>query len=266
VTTVALNFFSSIIPDTVASSASDSTVIEKRVRDLEAAVRSASEAAQLPPDQQKELVAIIGKKVQEDFTTEVVKAELAKIQEGQKEAAKRDQFLFWSEQTTRRITQQIAALGSRANINLFIGLVLAISGIVFLIIYVQTSLVDEGTQFTTFVIHFLPRLSLVTIIELFSYFFLNLYKQAIDEIKYFQNEITNIDMKMIAASMTLQLSPANPASIITALSGTERNFLIPKDQRIVAEATEFNMQTASQRIIDVVKDIVAKSSTEEKKP
>ena len=106
-----------------------------------------------------------------------------------------------------------------------------------------------------FFMQFFPRFSLVTIIELFSYFFLRLYKQAIDEIKYFQNEITNIDLKMLAASITQKLCPNDPSVIIAALSSTERNFLVPKDQRIVAEATEANIQTATQKILEIVRDM-----------
>jgi hypothetical protein len=256
-------FTSFIKSDTVTSSSIKPSSIERRLRDLESAVRSTSDPALLSPEKHNELFAAIMKRVEGDLTTDVIKAEIAKIQEAQKEAAKRDQFLVWSEQATQRITQQIEALGGRANLNLFIGLILALSGIGFLIYYVQTTLANEKEEFAGFAIHFLPRLSLVTIIELFSYFFLHLYKQAIDEIKYFQNEITNIDMKMIAASITQQLSPTNPTAVIAALSGTERNFLIPKDQKIVAEAAAFNMQTGSEKFIELFKEMISK---QEKKP
>src|SRR5262249_37303871 len=157
---------------------------------------------------------------------------LSEIAERQKKLIEEDRYRIWADQASQRITQQIAALGSRANVNLFIGLILAISGIGFLVYYVQTHLMQPTDDIWKFIFtSFLPRLSLVSIIELFSYFFLRLYKQAIDEIKYFQNEITNIDMKMLAARVTQELSRDNPSTIIAALAATERNFLVPKDQR-----------------------------------
>ena len=64
-------------------------------------------------------------------------------------------------------------------------------------------------------------------------------------------------MKMIAASMTQQYSPANPAAIIAALSSTERNFLIPKDQKIVAEAAAFNKQASAATLFQIVPTLVS---------
>ena len=140
--------FYSIKPDTV----SESSKAETRITLPK--VASDTNEPKLSPEERMQLFAFIAKRVQEDLTTEAVRTELVKIQEEQKEAAKRNQLFVWSDQAARRLTQQIAALGSRANINLFIGLVLAISGIVFLVVYVMTSLVDDGAQLTRFVIHF----------------------------------------------------------------------------------------------------------------
>lgn len=55
-----------------------------------------------------------------------------------------------------------------------------------------------------FTTHFLPRLTLVVFIEIFAYFFLRLYKSSLTEIKYFQNEMTNIEAKFIALYIALE--------------------------------------------------------------
>lgn len=107
-------------------------------------------------------------------------------------------------------------------------------------------------NFENFVIQFFPRLTLVAVIELFSYFFLRLYKQAIDEIRYFQNEITNIELKLSAAVITQKISPTKPNVVISALAATERNFLVSKDKRIVAEAPDFAQQTAAGSVLEKI--------------
>jgi len=39
------------------------------------------------------------------------------------------------------------------------------------------------------------------LIELFAYFFLKLYKSDLSEIKYFQNELTNVEMRYAAVRL-----------------------------------------------------------------
>jgi hypothetical protein len=85
------------------------------------------------------------------------------------------QFRDATEETKKRLLQQVKAFGNRANINLIIGLFFSFVGTVVLIYFV-TSL-SETKEWFEFISHFFPRISLVLLIELFAYFFLQLYKQ-----------------------------------------------------------------------------------------
>ena len=87
------------------------------------------------------------------------------------------QFRDATEETKERLLQQVKAFGNRANINLIIGLFFSFAGTLVLIYFV-TSL-SETKEWFEFISHFLPRISLVLLIELFAYFFLQLYKQGI---------------------------------------------------------------------------------------
>lgn len=62
--------------------------------------------------------------------------------------------------------------------------------------------------------------------KVFSFFFLKLYKSNLEEIKYFQNELTNIEMKIIAHEAAL-LSQENKSivPIIEQLVRTDRNII-----------------------------------------
>lgn len=47
------------------------------------------------------------------------------------------------------------------------------------------------------------------IIEVFSYFFLKLYKSSLSEIKYFQNEATNIEYSFVALETALKVDDSD---------------------------------------------------------
>ena len=167
------------------------------------------------------------------------------------------QFRDATVETKERLLQQAKAFGNRANINLIIGLFFSFVGTVVLIYFV-TSL-SETKEWFQFISHFFPRISLVLLIELFAYFFLQLYKQGINDTRYFQNEITNIELKYMAIILSQKSSPDKVDFIIQSLATSERNFLIPKDQRLVSEAVESKVETAMERYIAILKDLIPKS-------
>src|SRR5205823_4776936 len=72
-----------------------------------------------------------------------------------------------------------------------------------------------------------PRISVAVFIEVFSFFFLKLYKSNLQEIKYFQNELTNIEMRGLALEAAL-LNTQNKSTepIVDQLIRTDRN-LVP---------------------------------------
>ena len=72
--------------------------------------------------------------------------------------------------------------------------------------------------------HFIPRISIAVFIEVFSFFFLKLYKASLQEIKYFQNELTNIEMRGVALETALLASHNKTTEpIVEQLIRTDRN-------------------------------------------
>jgi hypothetical protein len=70
------------------------------------------------------------------------------------------------------------------------------------------------------------RISLVAFIEIFAYFFLRLYRYSIFEIKYFQNETTNAEFRVVALEAALLTEDKEIIKKICAdMSKTERNFI-----------------------------------------
>lgn len=142
-------------------------------------------------------------------------------------------------QTIERLREELYALSRRGNLNLSIGIITTISGLVLLGSFViGNSLISinksSPTTLDAFLIEFIPRVSLVLLIEVFAYFFLSLYKSTLSEIKYFQNEITSIEAKFMALRIAAQSdAPEHIASAIEYLAKIERNFILNKDQTTV---------------------------------
>jgi hypothetical protein len=82
--------------------------------------------------------------------------------------------------------------------------------------------------------YYIPRISVVVFIEVFAFFFLRLYKIGLDDVKYYQNELTNVELKLRALSEALKSGEAPTITlVITELAKTERNFVLKKGESTV---------------------------------
>ncbi|WP_175956056.1 hypothetical protein [Burkholderia sp. BCC0405] len=131
--------------------------------------------------------------------------------------------------TMIRLKRAISSLHNRANLNLVFGIILSGSGV--WVLWQTLSLQVHGDTPLDFLRAYLPRLSLVLVIELFSYFFLNLYKANLSETRYYHNELTNISNRRVALLCALESGEKEVVSdVIGNLSKTERNNVLSKGQ------------------------------------
>jgi hypothetical protein len=144
---------------------------------------------------------------------------------------------FHSESLQTDITIQIGKISRSGTINLMIGLgltVLAISMLIFLIFFqsLTVQIFDKNTtEWDKFFIKSAPKYSVVLFIEIFSFFFLNLYKRGSDEIKYFNNERTNIQSKMLALKAAILFDQKESITkSIESLFNVDRNSILKKDE------------------------------------
>lgn len=158
--------------------------------------------------------------------------------------------------TFERLQKETESLGRRGNLNLALGIITTIIGLSLLGFFViDTKIVPEDKL--AFVTSFIPRLSLVILIEIFAYFFLKLYKSSLAEIKYFQNETTNIESKY-AAIQCAKFTDDKVAfsNAITALTSTERNALLEKGQTTaeieIAKLENKSVSVISDKIMNVI--------------
>jgi hypothetical protein len=126
-------------------------------------------------------------------------------------------------QMRQRLDREVETLIRRAALNLVVGASTTLLAVVFLI-YLVFSAEINTTNWEEALPNIVLRLSLVVFIEIFAFFFLRLYRQTLGEIKYFQNELTNVEMR--AAALDTAMMRGDDDSIREALRAcmyTERN-------------------------------------------
>lgn len=180
----------------------------------------------------------------------------------------RDRAAEWEKhfsETSERIDAEIAAQGRRGTLNLILGVVTALAGII-LLSWVVLGDAQGHASVNDFVMSFIPRVSIVAIVEVFAYFFLRLYKASLAEIKYFQNEATNLEVRFAALRIALDSEDAAlRATVVGHLLTMERNPLMDKEKttlELEKEKLDLNAVTISlPQVLTIVKDVVARSNT-----
>ncbi|MFY4859092.1 hypothetical protein ACOTVM_00905 [Aliarcobacter butzleri] len=154
-----------------------------------------------------------------------------------------------------RLEDEVSNLRRRAIVNLILGggitlIGLSILGVSVLSISDANNLLNE---INSIFLYYTPRVLLVLFMQMFAYFFLRLYKFTLDEIKHFQNELTNIESKLAAIEITQTINNDEVMKdIISDLLQTERNFILKKGESTIELKRE---KIESDNIKDVLKEI-----------
>lgn len=144
-----------------------------------------------------------------------------------------------------RLRLEIVLLTRRANLNLIIGITMAAGGLVVLGTYSLNEVTVYNENLEHFLKYMVRRFGLVILIETFSFYFLNLFRSNISEVKYYQNELSNIQLKQISLYTARSIGNEDDKSgVIKELSQTERNFKLQKDESTVEiEKSKHDNQT-----------------------
>ncbi|MES2139526.1 MAG: hypothetical protein V4511_07440 [Bacteroidota bacterium] len=162
------------------------------------------------------------------------------------------------DRTSLRINEELLRLRKSANINLVIGSLFTTVVILALTYEVFFSEINFE-KMVDLLSHYIPRISLVIFVEIFAFFFLKLYKSNLQEIKYFNNEKTNVDFKLITLKTALFQEDLEMIKIcLSELIKTERNFILKKDESTV-EIEKIKHDNANNKILaDLIEKVVAK--------
>ncbi|OOQ57868.1 hypothetical protein BC343_13920 [Mucilaginibacter pedocola] len=154
-----------------------------------------------------------------------------------------------------RLVEEIERLGKVANYNLVFGSVATVAGIIILTVnaFDQTGLKDT----TEILKLYIPRISTIVFIEIFAFFFLRIYKGNLADIKYFHNERTNIEQKILALKTSLLIGDSKYVkSVIDELAKTERNRILKKGETTVELERERAEITADKNVMSLLKSVL----------
>lgn len=155
-----------------------------------------------------------------------------------------------------RLQKELNNIEHRAKVNLIMGSVIAFLGWIVLAWFVF-DMSHNNLHGWLLMNSFLPRLTIVAFIELFSFFFLKLYRESMERILYYQNEITNIESKKIAllTSIVLESNCDQKEAIIESLLSTERNMVLRKGETTIGlEKVRLENSTAKS-VIQTLKEL-----------
>lgn len=206
---------------------------------------------ELNNEEKLSLINNISEKIGEESIKEIFKKEsalfAASVRSEANDSLRIGAITDSSNKIISRINNEIYELRKRCAMNLSIGAVATLLAVILLtsatINLTSSDLIgqiisDDSNSNDKFIkilaIQLAPKISLAIFIEVFAYFFLRLYRNGLSEIKYFQNELTNIESKLAAAEISYITNDNESLRLsIDSLAKTERNFVLEKGQTTV---------------------------------
>lgn len=172
----------------------------------------------------------------------------------------------------QRLTREIRDQGVKANTNLAGGVILAMVAVGFLVwlafeqaVWLQTGgrvyLNPKEPQVALppmlYWGAFAAKVSLAITANVFSFFFLSTYRRNLSEIKYFQNELTNVESKLLALAVVNGGTPKNTPDVIKSLLAVERNFILKKGET----TADISLKQMDSAELGALAELVAKVSS-----
>ncbi|MCP3922672.1 MAG: DUF389 domain-containing protein [Desulfobacterales bacterium] len=230
--------------------------IENMLNEFDDKLNSQKTGSLISSEEKSNIIITLKKSIMDESSNSLLES----IEKKFSKDIKRDKFLKdlrrQCGKTRNRLVEEINSLTRRGNLNLIIGVGTTIVAVTILFTTVLSGAKQLSNQ--ELISYYVPRLTLSLFIEVFSFFFLKLYKAGLSEIKYFQNELTNAEMKFIAIEKSVMLEDVeSQAKVIQTLSETERNFKLAKGESTVELEKYRSDQANSQAIMESVKGIIS---------
>lgn len=132
----------------------------------------------------------------------------------------------------KRLLLEIERIYKRANLSLVLGTIVTLFGASLLFLYIFNN-IGQYKDVIDFISFFVPRLTIIIFIEIFAFFFLKLYRTNLTDIKYYQNELTNIELKYLSLKSSFMFeNNTTIESVIKELSLTDRNLILNRNESI----------------------------------
>ena len=196
-------------------------------------------------------------------TSETVKDDRKEIKENHKNEDITDENLANEIKHTflcseNRITRELFGLKVRSNWNLAIGSTISIIALIVLGVFINSENFNDS-DYLKVLVHFLPRLSLVLFIEIFALFCLRLYKLELLSMKYYHNELTNIESKKIATIISVRHCEKDKIwETVNCLLKVERNIVLRKKDTTLELETQKLENEHNKSVLGMLQDTLNK--------
>ena len=227
----------------------------------ETEVRS-QERLSISEREKESLIETLTEALKQEAAQDVLSKLEKKLQEQAEEVAALALISRQRGETIGRLREELYSLSKRGNLNLSIGIATTLAGLLLLGMFVLQEPAAPMDP-AVFAMGFLPRLSLVILIEVFAYFFLRLYKTTLIEIKYFQNEVTSMEAKFLALTVATKTGDTSHlARVVDHWAQIERNFILSKDQTTLdLERSKLEVQERSD-VLGKLADLLRRKEAE----
>ncbi|ASL39461.1 hypothetical protein CBI36_02685 [Acetobacter oryzifermentans] len=192
-----------------------------------------------------------------------------------------------AKQMEKRLTEEIEAQGRKANTNLFMGVMTALIsvGILGWLSFQATNNFDSifNNNFKSdnldnkyiYIFYFgifLSKITLSITASIFSFFFLSNYRRNLGEIKFFQNELTNVQYRLVSIFMAKDLGLKIVLNeLLLKNAEVERNFILKngestielRSREIDVGETNALMTAAKQAGAEAISSLKNKENTPE---
>lgn len=151
------------------------------------------------------------------------------------------------------ITQRIDVEKKRLLNSSFVNLAIALVTTIIAIIYLITTL-PKDENYT--ILNLFPRITISLLIEILALFFLKQYRNNLDEIKYWHNESTNVDFKLLSLNLSLNTIEDDSLTleIIKEFAKTDRNLAL----KIEESNSKNSGNSLSDNTIKLITDLIEK--------
>lgn len=178
----------------VLHSASLSPDVEQRITEITTTVEQLK-SAQLGAlaGNREELIAALRPTLLTDIATELEN----RFAVNAIDAARTSEIRHSFEAAYQRLQIELSSLSRRSNLNLVIG-VLTTAIAVSLLTYMVLGTNSSFDSLTALLSHYVPRVTVVLFIEVFSFFFLRLYRSTLAETRSYQEDLTTLTLRQVA--------------------------------------------------------------------
>lgn len=208
-------------------------LLSEKIQERDSALES-TKSFELTEDERAQVIQSIKSTMSKELADNLFKSAKSALSNNVAENKYFLEFRKELQKTKVRLTNEISALTRRGNLNLVIGGVTTILA-VSLLGYVVLTAKSNALELKDFIWHYIPRITVSVFIQIFSFFFLRLYRNSLDDIKYFQNELTNVDSRFASLEAALILGDKEVISnVINEVANTDRNSKLKKGESTVA--------------------------------